>query len=93
MEISNLAGQVKILEILSHAQIESAGKIAEALGKNNKIMYMPVDNNGNQNLLTRFVPQIDALLQSGLPAELSKLLGGVIGKKDKKRIPAELKNK
>jgi flotillin len=94
MEISNLAGQVKILEILSHAQIESAGKIAEALGKNNKIMYMPVDNNGNQNLLTRFVPQIDALLQSGLPAELSKLLGGVIsGNKDKKRIPSELKNK
>jgi flotillin len=92
MEISKLAGQVKILEILSHAQIESAGKIAEALGSNNKIMYMPVDSNGNQNLLTRFVPQIDALLQSGLPAELSKLLGGVIGKsKDKKGILAEVK--
>lgn len=92
MEISKLAGQVKILEILSHAQIESAGKIAEALGSNNKIMYLPVDSNGNQNLLTRFVPQIDALLQSGLPAELSKLLGGVIGKsKDKKGILAEVK--
>lgn len=65
-----IAGQIKILEILAKAQVQSAAKVADALGENNKIMYLP--NSGN--LLSNFVPQIDAFLKSGMAAEwLEKL--------------------
>jgi len=70
----NIAGQIKILEILSQAQVQSSEKIAEALGKNNKIMYLP--NDGENGLLSAFLPKLDGLLQSGIGAELMNLLKG-----------------
>jgi flotillin len=70
----NIAGQIKILEILTQAQVQSADKIAEALGKNNKIMYMPMD--GEKDLLSTFVPKLDSILQSGIGQDLMNLLKG-----------------
>lgn len=67
-----IAGQIKILEIMSEAQIKSAEKIAEALGQNNKIMYLPMD--GQTNVLASFVPKIDAILQSGIGADIMNAL-------------------
>ncbi len=69
----SVAAQLQILEILSQAQVDSAGKIADALGKNNKIMYLPVDNNGG-NLLTKWLPKMEGLLESGMLSKFVKQL-------------------
>ncbi len=69
----SVAAQLQILEILSQAQVDSAGKIADALGKNNKIMYLPVDNNGG-NLLTKWLPKLEGLIESGMLSKLVKQL-------------------
>ena len=69
----SVAAQLQILEILSQAQVDSAGKIADALGKNNKIMYLPVDSNGG-NILTKWLPKMEGLLQSGMLSKFVKQL-------------------
>jgi len=69
----SVAAQLQIIEILSQAQVDSAGKIADALGKNNKIMYLPVDNNGG-NILTKWLPKMEGLLQSGMLSKFVKQL-------------------
>ncbi len=69
----NFAAQIELSKIMSVAQIDSAGKIAEALGKNNKIMYLPTG--GDNGFLSNFMPKMDALLQSGLPAEIMENFG------------------
>ena len=69
----SVAAQLQILEILSQAQVDSAGKIADALGKNNKIMYLPVDNNGG-NILTKWLPKMEGLLESGMLSKFVKQL-------------------
>jgi len=69
----SVAAQLQILEILSQAQVDSAGKIADALGKNNKIMYLPVDNNGG-NLLTKWLPKLEGLIESGMLSKFVKQL-------------------
>jgi len=69
----SVAAQLQILEILSQAQVDSAGKIAEALGKNNKIMYLPVDNNDG-NILTKWLPKLEGLLESGMVSKFVKQL-------------------
>lgn len=66
------AGQIKVLEILSQAQVDTAGKIAEALGANNKIIYLPMD--GKSNLLSSLIPKLDGVLQSGMLDELVRQL-------------------
>ncbi|MFX1377294.1 MAG: SPFH domain-containing protein [Promethearchaeota archaeon] len=72
------AAQLQILQILGKAQVDTAGKIAEALGKNNKIMYIPMENNGN--FLGKWLPKIEGLLESGMLSKLVKQLnnGGEI---------------
>ncbi len=80
----NYAAQIELSKILSVAQIDTAGKIAEALGKNNKIMYLPAD--GDNGLLSSFMPKIDALFQSGLPADI---IGQLSGKKSNKKLLAK----
>ncbi|UYP48479.1 hypothetical protein NEF87_004764 [Candidatus Lokiarchaeum ossiferum] len=69
----NFAAQIELSKIMSVAQIDSAGKIAEALGKNNKIMYLPTG--GDNGILSNFMPKMDAIMQSGLPAEIMETLG------------------
>ena len=69
----SVAAQLQILEILSQAQVDSTGKIADALGKNNKIMYLPVDSNGG-NILTKWLPKMEGLLQSGMLSKFVKQL-------------------
>ncbi|MHA1371417.1 MAG: SPFH domain-containing protein, partial [Promethearchaeota archaeon] len=57
-----IGAKIKMIEILSKAQVEMAAKIAEGLGKNSKIMYLPM--NDRQGFLSEFIPKIDAILQS-----------------------------
>ena len=64
----NYAAQIELSKIMSVTQIDTAEKIATALGQNNKIMYIPTG--GDNGLLSSFMPKMDALLQSGLPSEL-----------------------
>ncbi|QEE16387.1 SPFH domain-containing protein [Promethearchaeum syntrophicum] len=80
----NYAAQIELSKILSKAQIDSAGKIAEALGKNNKIMYLPVD--GDNGLLSNFLPKIDAFFQSGIPTDI---MGQLSGKKNIKKLASK----
>jgi len=68
------AGQIKVLEILAQAQVETAGKIAEALGANNKIMYLPMDGKKGNNLLSSLLPKLDGVLQSGMLDDLVRQL-------------------
>ena len=72
------AAQLQILQILGKAQVDTAGKIAEALGSNNKIMYIPMESDGN--FLGKWMPKIEGLLQSGMLSKLVKQLsnGGEI---------------
>ena len=62
----NFAAQIELSKIMSVTQIDTAEKIAMALGKNNKIMYLPSD----KGLLSSFMPKMDAFFQSGLPEQL-----------------------
>jgi flotillin len=66
------AAQLQILEILSQAQVDTAGKIADALGSNNKIMYIPMNNGGN--FLENWLPKLEGLLQSGMLTKFVKQL-------------------
>lgn len=66
-----VAAQLQILEILSKAQVETAGKIAQALGSNNKIMYIPMNNGGN--LLAQWLPKLEGLMESGTLSKFVKL--------------------
>ncbi|MBD3352606.1 MAG: hypothetical protein GF364_14050 [Candidatus Lokiarchaeota archaeon] len=83
MNISSQAGQIKMLEVLSKAQVESAGKIADSLGANNKIMYLPVGN--GSNFMSSFMPKIDSLLQSGLLDEILQKFAKSSSKNRKKK--------
>ena len=67
-EFDEVSAQIKILEVLSKAQVDSASEVAKAIGANNKIIYLPgeANGNGNGNFLGNFLPKIDALLQSGI---------------------------
>ncbi|MHA1339208.1 MAG: SPFH domain-containing protein [Promethearchaeota archaeon] len=71
---SSLATQVKILEILADAQIKSSAEIANALGSNAKIMYLPNDNKNGNGILNGLLPKIDSLFQSGVLENILKLL-------------------
>jgi len=68
MKDGNFAAQIEMMKILSVAQVDTAEKVAQALGKNNKIMYIPMTEDGN--FLSNFIPKMDAILQSGLPGEM-----------------------
>ena len=78
---SALAGKLKMVETLSQAQVASSAKVAEALGKNNKIMYLPSEG----SMMGSFIPKLDGILQSDvLDDVLEKLnLGGSKTKKKK----------
>ena len=78
----NYAAQIELSKIMSVTQIDTAEKIAMALGKNNKIMYIP--NGGDNGLLTSFMPKLDAFFQSGLPEQLME----TITKKKSPKKPA-----
>jgi hypothetical protein len=85
----SVAAQLQILEILSNAQVDTAGKIAEALGNNNKIMYLPMDNGGN--FLVNWLPKLEGLIQSGMLSRIVKQLSNVgqiatVTKKEPKKI-------
>ncbi len=68
----DFAGQIELMKLFSVTQVDSAAKIAEALGQNNKIMYLPTGE--NSNLLSNFLPNMNALMESGLPQEIIDLL-------------------
>ncbi|WP_457559274.1 SPFH domain-containing protein [Candidatus Harpocratesius sp.] len=72
MKDGNFAAQIEMMKILSVAQVDTAEKVAQALGKNNKIMYIPMTEEGN--ILSNFLPKMDAIMQSGLPTELLSTL-------------------
>ncbi|MBN2150302.1 MAG: hypothetical protein JW839_02535 [Candidatus Lokiarchaeota archaeon] len=79
-QYNETTAQMKILELLAKAQVDSAEQIAKAVGPNNKIIYLPSGGNGNSdgNFLGNFLPKIDALLQSGLlQGGLSELIAKV----------------
>lgn len=88
MNISKLAGQLKMLEVLSRAQVDSAAKIAESLGENNKIMYLPVGE--NKSFMSSFMPKLDGLLQSGLLDDVIAKFSTISGsEKNKKKKSAK----
>nr|MDO8113876.1 SPFH domain-containing protein [Candidatus Sigynarchaeota archaeon] len=61
------SAQIKILELITKAQVDAGEQIAKAIGTNNKIIYLPSGgSNGDGNFLANFLPKIDSLLQSGL---------------------------
>jgi len=68
MKDGPIAAQIEMMKILSVAQIDSAAKVAEALGQNSKIMYIPIGN--GHSVLSDFLPKLDSFLQSGIPAEI-----------------------
>ena len=71
--------QIELMKLFSVTQIDSAAKIAEALGVNNKIMYLPVgEGNG---FMSSFLPKFQALIESGLPADIIEKLQGKPQKK------------
>lgn len=74
MKDGNWAAQIEMMKILSVAQVDTAEKVAQALGKNNKIMYIPMTEDGN--ILSNFLPKMDALMQSGLPEEFVQKMTG-----------------
>ncbi len=67
-QYNDTTAQLKILELLAKAQVDSAEQIGKAIGTNNKIIYLPSGGNGGSdgNFLGNFLPKIDGLLQSGL---------------------------
>lgn len=71
----SVTAKLQILELLSNAQVDAAGKVAEALGKNNKIIYMPA-NGKDSNFLTNWLPKLDGLLQSGMIPQIINQLKG-----------------
>ena len=82
----SVTAKLQILELLSNAQVDTAGKIAEALGKNNKIIYIPTDGKDN-NFLANWLPKLDGILQSGMIPKIINQLKGEEVKKitDKKK--------
>ena len=71
----SVTAKLQILELLSNAQVDTAGKIAEALGKNNKIIYIPTNGKDN-SFLANWLPKLDGILQSGmLPKIIDQLKG------------------
>ena len=78
LKTGDKALKLQMLELLSQAQVATAGKIAEALGSNNKIMYLPSDDGAG--ILSSFIPKLDGILESGI---LDNFLSS-FGKKDKK---------
>ncbi len=76
LKAGTVTAQLQLLEKLCDAQVQSAEKIASALGKNNKIMYLPSNGNGSDNLISSLVPKLGGLVQSGVISEFLKELTG-----------------
>jgi regulator of protease activity HflC (stomatin/prohibitin superfamily) len=63
--------QLKLMELLCDAQVKSSAEVANALGGTEKIMYIP--DNGD-NLLFKFLPKLETLVQSDAVKSLLSLL-------------------
>jgi flotillin len=83
LKAGTVTAQLQILEILKDAQIETAGKVAEALGANNKIMFLPMDD--GSNFLANLLPKITGLVESGAISQLIKEFP-IVGRKTTRKI-------
>jgi regulator of protease activity HflC (stomatin/prohibitin superfamily) len=94
-EYNDVSSNLKVIEILANAQIESSTQVAKAIGQNNKIMYLPMNGDG---MFSGIIPKMDALLQShivqdGLAEVVEGLKGATKGKNKGKNTFIEEKPK
>jgi len=90
-EYNDVSSNLKIIEILANAQIESSTQVAKAIGQNNKIMYLPMNGDG---MFSGIIPRMDALLQSHIVQDgLAEVVEGFKGKKKDKNKFVEEKPK
>ncbi len=89
-EYNDVSSNLKVIEILANAQIESSTQVAKAIGANNKIMYLPMNGDG---MFSGIIPKMDALLQSNIVQEgLAEIVKGLKGKNaGKKKSKAKTK--
>jgi regulator of protease activity HflC (stomatin/prohibitin superfamily) len=90
-EYNDVSSNLKAIEILANAQIESSTQVAKAIGANNKIMYLPMNGEG---IFSGFIPKMDALLQSNIVQEgLSEVIENLKGIKSGDKKNKTTKNK
>lgn len=76
-EYNDVSSQMKMIEILAKAQIDSSAEIAKAIGQNNKIMYLPMNGDG---MFSGILPRMDALLQSNIVQDgIAEVVEGLKG--------------
>ncbi len=82
-EYNDVSSNLKVIEILANAQIESSTQVAKAIGQNNKIMYLPMNGEG---MFSGIIPKMDALLQSNIVQDgIAEVVEGLKGKNNTKK--------
>lgn len=90
-EYNDVSSNLKVIEILANAQIESSTQVAKAIGANNKIMYLPMNGEG---MFSGIIPKMDALLQSNIVQDgLSEVIESLKGTKTGSKKSKANKNK